>query len=521
MIYGNIAENMHFYDFVFYEVENRKMYIYCPNCGRQYEVSVTKDRNVTWLKNNYIPDDCFAYRGIQPKYKRSNVAYESLNNKVTIGEFQRYGKDIEFNVYWHTANFGLSNYCGIAFRRHPIFSYEKVINIKFDSTGNVKLNTCLIKNMNYSLSMSYWRERKKWNTEIFDFGVIEESFEQLKGTYLEQYIKDAFEFMEYIQEIENFDISINDYIIAFMVCVVKYPALIKLWRGGYKRLVLNKVLEFIMPGAYKSYYYNPRIIFYMSHQVINYKAKTLDKILKIHPSKVEKILDREDTNIKELKGIQYLDKHKLNITRENLEIVMSYRFDDLIQILDKFNGSRLFKYIRNQSNKVSSTINNVVSDYYDYIHNIKKLNNELTNDILYPTNLKISHDKAIEKVSYMQNQLKEKEFKKAIKRYKKYNYVGADYQIKVVDSIAMLLIEASNMHNCSAGYVDRIINKNSVIFVIRENKKINDSFCMLELDACTKEIVQNRGINNINPLQDVITFAEWWRENIVLQKKVS
>ena len=60
MNYLSYAESDFFFNFVFYEVENKTMYVYCHNCGSEYEIDL-RHTTVAKAKKTY-PCTCFSDR---------------------------------------------------------------------------------------------------------------------------------------------------------------------------------------------------------------------------------------------------------------------------------------------------------------------------------------------------------------------------------------------------------------------------------------------------------------------------
>lgn len=82
--------------------------------------------------------------------------------------------------------------------------------------------------------------------------------------------------------------------------------------------------------------------------------------------------------------------------------------------------------------------------------------------------------------------------------------------ITVIRTASELKHEAIQMHNCSAGYIDRIIQGSCVIFKIRRTEEPDQAFYMLELSR-DKRIIQCRGIRNSSSTPEVEAFLEKWK----------
>lgn len=535
MKYWKIAEDRHFYDFVFYETENDKMFIYCPNCASVHEVNMKQvvpryeKQKVAWMKKNYSPCTCFDMRSV-PKYCRSDREYSRLGTEIDIGEFCKNADgSVSVNVFRQTTNFAASNYeCGRPFKRNPIFNLERTIDFTFREGEKTKIETCLFRPMCSSrISVGYgWSSVKNWRSTLV-FNLIEQSLDELKGTYLEKYIPEIYKFQEALSDFINIDeVPMGDYTVQFLKLLCENAAFRKVWKAGYKTLAINKVFESIMIGG-NSGYYTPT--YYLcgtyidkkfTNAVVNWRGKSIVRILKINPQKLDNIIDRNELTLKELKAVVELEKLGIEYNEMNIQIAGAPSFDKLEGLFEKekLSFSKLFKYIRhakNQSKQKSITFSNVVTDYVDYLDALIRMETPLTADVLFPTNLKISHDRAVNQYKQLEDAKKNELFEKAVKKFKKLAYENDAYKIFVVDNIRLLRCEAQNLHNCSAGYVDRIIDKNSVIFLIRQKADPDAPFYMLELNPNSLSIVQNRGLHNYGATPEVQAFANMWLNGVV------
>lgn len=530
MKYENIAESQHFFDFVFYEVEGKTMFIYCPNCGCEHEVEITKKQTISWIKEKYRPCDCFSYRGQQPSYKRSSCAYESLNRIISVAEFEnRGGGDAALCVYWHTADFAASNYDtydGCPFRRHPVYDEKKVIEILYKHDGTVAIGTSLYTPMcSHSIKSGEWRTAKKWRATQFAFEIITQSYSELKGTDLEQYVPEIERFAGTTARQFNIDGADNEIVAAWLIQMHTNAGVKKLWKSGYDRIVLNKTIETMMNSRGNTWcYYNGYYTYECSHPTINYRGKTLEKILKIQPQKFDLIADREDATVKELQGAQTVAALKgVDVTLQNVQIVLAHSYDSLSRLYaqTKYPTSKMFKFIRHEANRNGGgykDINEVVGDYCDYLDALKQVGTPFTKDVVFPSNFTTSHDRATKVLRDLTVEMKDKAFTKAVKHYSALAYTDGNFQITVVKSATGLKNEAAKMHNCSAGYIDKIIGGCCVIFVIRQTTHPRTPFCMLEYSPTKNAIIQNRAVGNKKAPEEAQAFAEMWLNQIVRQR---
>lgn len=532
MKYFNEAQSYFSYDVAFYETAKGTMYIYCPNCGRLEELDIKNYVSVANIKKNHIPS-CGCYIGV-PKYKHAMYEHSNLKYSFDWAEFVKdeARNEVHLISYRHTASFAASEYDwhGIDYcdesnyilKRYPIIDSEKTIDITFRSDGSIQYESALYKPMcTNKIKVGYMLPRRQWST-LFAFDLAEGSFAELKDTWIEQYVLILKDMHEMLCEVVNLNIPYNEFTVMLLIMLVKSPSVKKLWSAGYRRLIFDRVIERLLGKwsyAYScSYSFGASLIDCVPNaNTVNYRAKKLERILGIEPSKLSVLGDRETLNAKALRLAKKCYKAGLAITPKNMEIFESCRYDELFTIANNsvnFKVSKLFKYIRHQEARTNSISTfYIVSDYVDYLKALIELKTPLTEDVLYPTSLKAAHDKTIQEAKIAKQKGKEKAFRKAVASFEQFNFEDENYSIKVIDSVAQLIREAAKMHNCSAGYIDRIVARNSILFVIREKAHPRTPFCMLELSP-VYGIVQNRGVHNANVPPEVDAFANKWLKKI-------
>lgn len=522
MKYEKQAESMHFFDFVFYEVDN-KMHVYCPNCRSEHEIEIAP-YNVKWIKEHVTPCECFSFRK-QPKFLHTSYRHNKVGTTVFCAELQKVNESkVCINVYQHKTSFDSREY-GVTnpFYRKPIFIENKVGQITLTSDGNVEIQTKLAQYYNYYTGYEYcvrndFRTLKKWDSDILRFALIEESIAELKGTFLEgitSYLYDTNFYLEYLENIAD-SRTFDEMNVVFTCCFVKFPALIKLWKSGYKKLVFNTVCEFAFSKRYSN---NPRLLsreyfFDKSRGVINYKAQQLPKILKTEPSKLDKFREREILTIAELKVAQRLVKSNLELNSANVKIASASYFDELYAFITKYKISlaKALKYIRNQTKKGGD-----VTIYKDYLDMLEKSNTPITDDVVFPTSMTVAHNKLAMQIQVENDLIENKKYRHAVKELKNLEYKNAEYKIKVVRSASELCKYAKVMHNCAASYINKVVAGKSIVLLVIHNG--TSDICMLEYDWDRNVVLQNYAIHNQQPQESEKQFVEQWIDYIARKQR--
>lgn len=496
-------ENSHFYNFVFYEVEDKTMYVYCPNCGREHEIDLS-GKSVQYVKENEDACECFFARG-RAKFLHTKNAYEKLKDLRSIGEFVNDNGEAVLNVFWHTASFGTSNYdCDRPFRRYPVFDWEPVIEIRWKKDDTVEYHTSLYKPMcSYSIKSGMWKVAKKWHS-TFIFDIIPDSLDNLKGTPLESWTRYVDKFVETEEQALNMEtLYLDETIAAWFVKLHTSKSFRKLFNAGFDRLCFASVNKLISTEPYCS----------LPRGSICWNAHKLDKILKCQPSKLDKLFERKDVTGVDLEAVQQFaefEKLGIQLTKENLDIATDYVFKAAMSKLQGCDVSavKVFKYLRTHSVKTHN--------YNDYLNDLAFLNVPFTKELLFPKDFNAAHTRYFELRRKEMDKRSHRGFGTAVSFYKQFNFADDKFVIKCVDSIKKLKSEAIAHKNCSAGYVDRILRGNSVIFVVKVKGYSRSPYCMLEYSPSQRKIVQNYGIANETPDKEEQQFVSHWFNNIVL-----
>lgn len=530
MKYFNEVREYFFYNIAFYETTRRTMYIYCPNCGQVEELDIKKYGSVAAAKKEHSPS-CGCYGPSVPKYLHAKNEYNELSYSFDWAEFVKdeVRNEVHLVSYRHTASFAAYNYdCGndeggYTLKRYPVISSQKTIDITFRQDGGTEYESALYKPMcTNKIKVGDMCPKKSWST-FFMFDLAEGSFVELKDTWLEQYVPVLKDMHEELCNKANRQMAYNEFTIRLLTMLVKFPSVKKLWSAGYKRLIFDRCVEMLnnrRSGYYSNEFYmsGAWVKFQPNANAVNYRAKKLERILGIEPSKLSVLGDRETLDAEDLRLAKMCNAVGVSICRANMSIISSFRFEGLLRIFNQtqnFKISKLFKYIRHQEKQDGRIFTGyIVGDYVDYLNALIELKTPLTEDVLYPTSLKAAHDRAVQELEVVREKGKEKAFRNAVTPFEKFNLEDDIYSIKVIDSVKQLIKEAAKMHNCSANYIDRIIARNSILFVIREKAHPRKPFCMLELSPANGYIVQNRGVHNVKVPPEVDAFADKWLKKI-------
>ena len=530
--YETQIKEMFFYDFVFYKVEEGTMYTFCPNCGKTYEIGIDEHCSIQEVKAHIKPCSCFEKKA-QPRYYRSGDELSRLERFGQVGFFRNDNGEAVLDVYRYIAQFGRHLHEDDTLRRNPVFSENHVIEIRFQRDGKIKYRDCLWSSWWYPWHFGdKFLESKSWRTS-YEFNIIKQTLDNLKGTALEQYVQYVPRMVETIRRRRIKYNYLDEWIGGFFMRMHTNNAFRKLWKAGFDTLCLANVMKKVSGQTYtRSYNLQLR-----SSNAISWSARKLERILKMQLSKIDKICDRKNLDFEQLEDMQELAKYvaqNVEFTSDNLKIAAAPGFAKIADIFAKSSVpiTKAFKYLRGTMLGHGSTL--FVSDYADYLRNIQYFKIKLTLDVLFPRDFVGVHDRyaklyqddaeermrkeraAWKKQCKAEQAAKSKQFEQAIEPYKALDHRDSDFEVKVIQSKKALISEAAKMHNCSAGYVDRIIRGTSILFTVKQVAHPRAAYCMLEYSPKEKRIVQNRGVRNSDPEQAEKDFVQSWLQNIVL-----
>lgn len=181
-----------------------------------------------------------------------------------------------------------------------------------------------------------------------------------------------------------------------------------------------------------------------------------------------------------------------------------------------------FKYYTTQSSAYT-TAGMFIRDYTDYISDCIFLGYDLTDpQIIMPKRLDAAHARGISAAKYKRAEQCKRNFCTQIQKWLKKNYTDGKYAIAVIQTPSDLVREAQAMHNCSAGYADRIADGRCSIWTIRRCDAPTEAFYMLELSDDGR-VVQCRGVatnsgygGQPNATPEVQAFVNKWRRKKIL-----
>lgn len=226
----------------------------------------------------------------------------------------------------------------------------------------------------------------------------------------------------------------------------------------------------------------------------------------------------------DFKVYQLLKKVKKNIPYSTVAgYVNKYAGDSAVRVAQaikthELNITHAFNYLEKHTskkkNRDSFDYENTAVMWTDYLKFASELKYDLSrDDVLFPKNLKESHDEASANIAVKHDA---EAFEKYQKRYEKlrkmYEYSSGDYEIVIPLGVNDIIEEGQVLCHCVKGYASRHMEGKTTILFMRRVDKPNRRLITIEVNDGDKRIAQHHGKNNRNPTKDEKHFIDEWIE---------
>ena len=156
-------------------------------------------------------------------------------------------------------------------------------------------------------------------------------------------------------------------------------------------------------------------------------------------------------------------------------------------------------------------------DYYmDYLHMLEELDTPLNDDtVLYPENLQVAHDNAVNTLNLLKSEIEEKEYEERKKQIKVFEAEIDDLLFLAPHSLQEIVQEGSILHHCvgSQRYLEQHKQGATTIVFIRKKEEPNLPYFTLEYR--NQQVTQIQGKCNRQEVPEKIKQAvRQWQENL-------
>lgn len=434
----------------------------CTRCGTEYELDgfEPKHKMTTWWGCDCCECEhewrsagvgrkgLAEYERVLTFAAKDGIIYVVLNEVVI--DFSPFGKPDLF--LWPSAVYTIAENEQHYYKNHPWKDWEERKEIKIPSAPKPH----------------NWYSSPKWDRTSVYKENIKEVFEvtHLKYSYDEELIE---------------KMTANE-LLRYCVLETKNKSMEILRKSGFKNLVYERVSE-----AY-------------SAQSVNWRGKTLQKILRLPMNHIRKIREF-DISLYELQIFQTLtDKEKKEVTKNELA-----KLSEMPKgiITDIQNIAPLLKFLRYWENQGLNA--SITGDYLDYINGCEKIGLDINKkDVLFPKDFKKAHDEVIDQVEIITNAKLDQAIKAATFEFEAENEALTCHMAR---SQSELNKESRVLNHCVRTYGNKIIRGKSLIFFIRKKEEPGQPYYTLELDPAGK-FVQCRGLRNCPANEEVENFVQ-------------
>lgn len=292
----------------------------------------------------------------------------------------------------------------------------------------------------------------------------------------------------------------------------RYPTIENLARAGFGEYITGVIKE----CSYSSgYYYNT---------YSNLKLSDIKKHINLKKAKPHEMLGIEKSQVDVLRGRSFkaVQFYKEIAAEQNIKLSS--------ELLDKAEAIGINSFINTEAFIKEKNIpivhlinylykqfmgpneNSLISPgfYKDYFDLCVKAYGEMPKSLLWPKNLKRSHDKMLILVEEKENKEISQKIKARAKMFSKFCFTDEEtgLMIRPATSHGELVIEGKSLNHCVARYAEAVAKGETLILFIRKIAEPDSSYFTLEFK--NNQVQQNRGYQNCRETEDVLAFKEKW-----------
>lgn len=158
----------------------------------------------------------------------------------------------------------------------------------------------------------------------------------------------------------------------------------------------------------------------------------------------------------------------------------------------------------------------LVSEYHDYLEICQKLDYDLKNSLLYPKDLQKSHDKVAHRLKHKDDVKTKRDFIAAYKDISERFCFQKDGLKIICPSVPDDVIsEGHALHHCVGIYIDRVARKECMILFVRKCCEETKPYYTVEIRG--QEVVQVHGVGNCAATPEVQSFIDAFKQQVLLQ----
>lgn len=291
-------------------------------------------------------------------------------------------------------------------------------------------------------------------------------------------------------------------LIGYIDAGYRYPAIEMMFKGGLEKIAADYAMG-------------------CRSEAIYIRGKTLRKILR---GTMEEVRDAREEQMSMYQYEVYRDMKRKTGQRLNYE-VSSFAYSVMIRIeKDVKNMDFMRKIDWKKAKKYTEEKDIGVFTFADHLIQITALGYPVKARHLFPKDFARTHELMSEMYMQQKNQIKQKQYEEAISKFSDFKEGVEIGSLTVIlpASVNQIVQEGKNQHHCVATYTGRVSRGDTLIFFVRRNENLNQSYYTLELSPEGK-IRQCRGLKNCSMTEEVASaveqFSNLFREMLKIKKK--
>lgn len=257
---------------------------------------------------------------------------------------------------------------------------------------------------------------------------------------------------------------------------------------------------------------------YLRHYIrgLNTYENNLRRFLQLKKKEYYDFALRHNVGSQEIQALQWLENKGITPSVYYVKVFTSHT--NLIdEILGNVGIKTLLSYIKRQKLKTQEQTDRFLSDYRDYISACVFLGYDMR-DTLYlkPKDFKKMHDRVLTLKAELQQERRNIQCREAcLAAEKMFSFEAGKYILHAPKDADDIISEGKRMCHCVGTFIDRVIEKRSVILFIRKKDMPDEPFVTMEVNPANFEIVQVRARHNEKAPQDVMEFLKKWKKKII------
>lgn len=292
--------------------------------------------------------------------------------------------------------------------------------------------------------------------------------------------------------------------VEFFDLAARYRSIEYLTKLGFSKLVWAKLIRYRTYGA------------------INWRGKSLDKVLRLSKADIRAIRDSGLAfGPAELRYLQKQRKagNKISVADAFVLSKLGNEYYSNLIPTQFCTESEAHQYLLKQFKRGHwREISFTLYDWHDYLRQCLDLGMDLSERrYLFPNNLQEAHEEATQRVKLKHDRKLDMLIRKRQSELLQYRFESDGFIVRPVSSLKELFQEGKALNHCVGGYADQFAIGGCIIMVVRKADEPDKPYYTMEISG--KKIKQCRGYKNCDMTPEVEAFVRRFEDEKL--KKIS